>query len=116
MTRFKDFGSGNTGEAKEPLSFQIYDQTFNCIPEVQGKLMLDLSGDLASEDPGATARLIDKFFGQILTDESWERFSALLTDKTKIVSVETITEVISWLIEEYTGRPNQQPEGSLTGQ
>jgi hypothetical protein len=45
-----------------------------------------------------------------LPAESYARFDALLEDEKKIVSVETLGEIIGWLIEEYSDRPNPQPE------
>jgi hypothetical protein len=107
--RFKDFGSGSLEKA-EPLSFNLYNEEFICVPEVQGKLMLKLVSDSSSEDPAKSASVVTMFFEYVLEDESNERFQALLVDKKKIVSVETLAEITGWLVEEYTKRPNQQPE------
>jgi hypothetical protein len=60
--------------------------------------------------------MITQFFNHVLTDESYERFSALLEDKNRIVLVETLSEIVSWLMVEYTNRPEKQPEDSSTGQ
>lgn len=110
-SRFKDFGTGNaSSEEIEPLSFKLYDEEFLCVPEVQGKLLLDLVADSSSEDPVKSAGVVTKFFEYVLEDESNERFQALLVDKKRIVSVETLAEITGWLVEEYTKRPNQQPE------
>jgi hypothetical protein len=53
---------------------------------------------------------MEEFFEKVLVDESLERFNALTVDKDKVVSVTTLAEIVSWLISEYTDRPNQQPE------
>lgn len=107
--RFKDFGSGGETSA-EPLSFKLYDETFNCLPEVQGKYLLDLVSDTSSDDPIKSAGVVTKFFDYVLDDESSVRFNALIIDKKRIVSVETLAEITTWLVEEYAQRPNQQPE------
>lgn len=107
--RFKDFGSGLVEDA-EPISFKLYGEEFHCVPQVQGKLLLDLVSDSSSEDPAKSSAVVTKFFGYVLTEESLERFDKLTLDKDKIVSVETLAEITAWLVEEYTNRPNQQPE------
>jgi hypothetical protein len=109
MTRFKDFGSGSGDSAKEPLSFKLYDQEFFCKPSLQGKVLLDLVKKSGSEDGVAAAGVISEFFDKVLLSESIAPFNELL-ESEKIVTVETLSEIISWLIEEYTERPNQQPE------
>ena len=112
MTRFKDFGAGSDTVAAEPLSFKLYGETFECLPKVQGKLLLDLVSETSDDDPAKQVGIIGKFFDRVLTDESMVRFNLLLNDKEKIVSVETLAEITSWLMEEYTGRPEGQPEVS----
>lgn len=108
MTRFKDFGSGD-GLVVEPLSFKLYGEEFHCLPQVQGKLLLDLVSDSSDSDAVKSAAVIDKFFQYVLTDESHERFEKMLTAKDTIVSVETLAEITGWLVEEYTNRPEEQP-------
>ena len=60
--------------------------------------------------------LIDSFFAKALLPESLERFNALLTDPEKIVTVDTLGEIAGWLTEQYSGRPQQGPEQSASGQ
>jgi hypothetical protein len=112
MTRFKDFGAGSGEVEKQPLSFKLHDEEFSCIPAVQGKLMLNLVAEAGSEDPVKAAGIINTFFKQVLTDESFPRFEALLEDKVKIVTVETLANITAWLVEEYSGRPTKGPEVS----
>jgi len=108
--RFKDFGYGSETEQKEPVVFKLYDEEFTCIPALQGKVLMDLVSRSQSEDPAESIGVINTFFSHALTDESYERFDALLGDKERIVNMETLGEIIAWLVEEYSGRPNQQPE------
>jgi hypothetical protein len=110
MTRFKDFGSGSTDSNVEPLSFKIYDQEFRCVPQIQGKLLISLVSTSSSEDPIKAAQTITSFFDYVLLKDDKERFNELLESPDTIVSVETLSEIVAWLIEEYTNRPNQQPE------
>ena len=110
MTRFKDFGSGSSDSPKEPLSFKLFDEEFHCKPAIQGKVLMNLAASSSDEDPAAAAKTIDDFFHYVLVEESDVRFQQLIVDADRIVSMDTLSDIISWLIEEYTKRPNQQPE------
>jgi len=113
--RFKDFGA-SSGEEKPPLSFKLHGEEFECVPVLQGKVLLDLVARAGTNDASASGEIMNDFFTNALQDESLERFNALLKSKDKIVHIETISEIVSWLIGEYSDRPNQQPEDSSTGQ
>jgi hypothetical protein len=109
MSKFRDFGSQSL-EGREAISFKIHDEEFHCIKAVQGKALLDMVARSSSSDPADQARVIDDFFTNVLVEESLVRFNSLLTDKERIVTTETLADITSWLIEQYTDRPNQQPE------
>lgn len=110
MTRFKDFGTGADATNVEPLAFKLHGEEFFCRPQLQGKLLLNLVANTNSEDPVEAARTINKFFDSVLTADSKKPFNELLEDPDRLVSVDTLSEIVAWLIEEYTSRPNQQPE------
>lgn len=114
MSRFKDFGTGKYNpEEAEQLSFKLYDEEFICTPAVQGKFLINLiAGAGDEENSSRNLEIISEFFENVLEEESNERFQALLQDKKKIVTVETLGEIVAWLMSEYTNRPNQQPEDS----
>jgi hypothetical protein len=109
MSKFRDFGATNLDEL-EPISFKIHGEEFHCIKAMQGKVLLDMIAKSSSEDAAEQAGIVTSFFSQVLEDESLERFNALVTDKHRIVTTETLAEITSWLIEQYSDRPNQQPE------
>lgn len=109
--RFKDFGAG-TDQDKPPLSFRLFDEDFTCLRQVQGKVLIDLVKKAKADDPAAAASVVTDFFNAVLEDESLERFNALLEDKHRIVSMETLGKITEWLMEEYAGRPTTGPEVS----
>ena len=111
MARFKDFGSGDSVNA-EPIVFKLYGEEFTCIPSIQGKVLLEIVSDSASEDVVKSSAVTLRFFRSVLTHESMLRFDALLDSKETVVSLETLTDISAWLIEEYTSRPEAQPEAS----
>lgn len=109
--RFKDFGSGTTVETA-PLTFKLHGEEFVCRPAVQGKVLLNLIANSNEDDGAAMARVIERFFEVTLEPESYERFNALVEDPDRIVTVETLGEITGWLVEQYSGRPQQGPEDS----
>jgi hypothetical protein len=114
--RFKDFG-GDSGVVKEPLSFKLYEEKFDCYPAVQGKVLLEMVSKAGDDnDPAAAANVIDSFFGVALMPESLERFNNLLTDPKRIVTVETLSEIAAWLVSEYSERPTKESSDSSSGQ
>lgn len=110
MTRHKDFGSGPDLSKLEKITFTLHNEDFTAIPVIQGKVLMELIRDSQSEDAATAADLSGRFFARVLEDESLERFNALLEDKERIVQAETLGEIIGWLLEEYTKRPEEQPE------
>lgn len=110
MTRFKDFGSGSSNDVKEPLSFKLFEEEFHCAAEIQGKTLLNIISNSSLDDPIKSSQTVVTFFETVLLDESLGRFNALLESKDKIVTVETLSEIVAWLMEEYTDRPEAQPE------
>ena len=107
MSRFKDFGSPLEENAKESLSFKLYGEEFNCRPAIQGKVLLKFAAGSSSEDAADSTNAILGFFEVALLPESHKRFEKLIEDPDKIVSVETLGEIIGWILETYSNRPTQ---------
>ena len=108
MAKFRDFGNGGDGVPKEPISFKLWDQEFHCVPAIQGRLLLDIVSDSSSEDVSKSSQVMDKFFNAVLKPESKKEFDEILSDQEKITSLETLTEIVAWLMEEYSNRPNER--------
>lgn len=110
MSRFKDFGAGKNADELGPLSFKLHGEEFHCLPAIQGKFLLDLVSAASDDENTNSAKMINEFFSHVLTDESNERFAKLVADKERIVMVDTLSEIVSWLMGQYTNRPEEQPE------
>jgi hypothetical protein len=113
MARFKDFGAGDQDKPAEPLSFKLHGEDFACKPKMQGIVLLDLvSKSSAQDNPGEAAAIINKFFELVLIAESYERFDALVQSDDRIVDVEQLSDIVGWLVEQYSDRPTQPPAAS----
>ena len=114
--RFKDFGNGNDGAIVEPLSFKLHDTEFLCYPELQGKVLLDMASMVSDAGGAGSAAVLLKFFEKALTPKSKVDFDEMLLSTDKIVKIEMLGEITTWLIAEYSNRPQQGPELSAPGQ
>lgn len=115
MTRFKDFGSGDNA-VTEPLQFSLHGETFDCRPALQGQFLLELVGRSSGDDASSSANAVTSFFAEVLLPESYERFQELTMDPDRIVSVETLSEIVGWLVGEYTDRPTEPRVNSSNGE
>ncbi len=109
MARFKDFGSPAANKT-EPLRFRLYGEDFTAVANIQGKTLMGLVKNSNTEDPAASADMIFDFYNTVLIPESRERFNRLIESQENIVPVETLAEIVGWLVEEYSGRPEEQRE------
>jgi len=51
---------------------------------------------------------MDKFFAAVLKPESKVAFDTILSDPEKITTLDTLGEIVAWLMEEYSTRPKEQ--------
>lgn len=110
---FRDFGSPVSTD--EPVVFALYGEQFQCIPAMQGTEMIQVITEAVSEDAATNTRAILDFFGRVLRPEDRERFNALTTSEDRIVPMDTLTDIMSWLSEVYTGRPTEPQSSSPSG-
>jgi hypothetical protein len=114
--RHKSFEVKNVDDA-EPLTFDLGGEEFTCHPEVQGKLILDIIRSAADEkDPDQRGMMMAvgvlDFFKKVMDASEYERFEKLMEDPKRIVPMDTLSEIMSWLIEEYTDRPTPPSSAS----
>lgn len=91
-----------------PITFDLYDETFEAYENIQGIIILSFVASLADveDDNGAgAANAIIGFFEKTLKPESLERFHALTSDPERPVDSEELSEIVGWLMEQYTDRP-----------
>lgn len=107
--RHKSFASSNediTEEEKAPVTFDIADETFTAKPDIQGIVLMDF---LEESTSGGVSSIVafKSFLKEALEEEEYKRFNTYLRTAPKQIPVETITEIVQFLIEEYTSRPTK---------
>ena len=111
MAKYRDFGSPVTAENSELVTFTLYEENFTCRSQIPGKLMLDLAARTADDqDAAANAAVITDFFKYVLLPESATRFSDLCMDPERIVTIDQLMAIVSWLMESYAERPTPRSE------
>lgn len=113
--RFKDFGTGGD-QNLDPVSFKLHGEDFECVKNLQGSVILNIASKATSGNSADAADTVKDIFSKALTKESYERFTKLIEDPEKIVTVETLGAITAWLVEQYSGRPTSGPEQSQSGQ
>jgi hypothetical protein len=113
MTRHKDFGSEPV--ANEPVTFTLHGQAFTAAPAIQGAYLLHFVSQADSGDGGQASAALMSFYQRVLAPESWERFEKLINDPDTIVSIEQLTEIVGWMVSEYTKRPTPGSSSSSPG-
>lgn len=113
--RTKDFGSDLTVDDFDPISFTLCGQEFNCRRAIQGSELLQLIADSTANDGRNAAVTAYRFFETALLPEDYTRFMTLINDDTNIITVNKLSEITSWLIEEYTARPTEPQSSSSDG-
>lgn len=115
MARFKDFGNPEDSKA-ENLTFRLHGEEFSCYPAMPGKVLLEFIQKTSSENGGDSAAAVNMFFQKVLLPESYERFDKLAQDPDRIVSMSTLADIVSWVMEEYSDRPSEGSEHSQSGE
>lgn len=116
MARFKDFGKPFDAATAEKIVFKLYDEDFECYPEMQGKVLLEFVKKSAGEDTVGSAEALSSFFEKVLLPESFERFDMLAKDPDRIVTVSTLAQIVGWVMEQYSDRPSEGSENSSSGE
>jgi hypothetical protein len=115
MARHKDFGDSGVyrPEELEDISFDLLGQTFRCVSILPGSALVQI---IETTESGNGVGVINELFRDAIVEEDQERFFALLDGKEFVVSIETLLEILQWLVEQYAQRPTKRPSSSEDGQ
>lgn len=101
--RFKDFGRPVKQDELEPLSFSLYGQTFECYKQIHGVTLLRFVKEANSDDGSRATDAMLEIFKRVMPSEEYGRFEELCNDPDTVVPVDTLGEIIGFLIEAYSG-------------
>lgn len=96
-----------TEPADEPMEFSVDGQALVCYQPSDGQLaMLMASVGRHISKTQQVAGIIN-FFVEVMDEPSHIYLTERLLDRTDPFGLEEVTEIMSWMIEEWTGRPTQ---------
>ena len=110
----KEFKAAKAEIQQEPIQVDLGDgDIFPVNLPLPGMAILDVAS--AAEDQGLqTVTAMTTFLKDAMGEETYKEFHKKCMEKR--LSIETIAEIMSWIIEEATGRPTQQPSDLLQPQ
>ena len=94
--------------------FKVQDQTFtwrDVRPEVLSSFETNVNGD----DPNAVWDLMDRQILLFLPEGEQERWKELRAREDSPVTIGQMNGILTWLMEEQTGRPTEPPSPSAPG-
>lgn len=106
--RFKDFGSAVRMSELAPLTFDLCGTTFHCRPALQSKKLLEFVKDADSDSGMSAGEAIHKFMETVILPDDVQAWKDLLESEEFIIDVALLGNVVTWLVEQYSGRPTPQ--------
>lgn len=114
MTKRHKVFSTHKPATKSDLTFTLGKETYTCYDEIQGACILDFIAAADESASKAGARILP-FFDDVLSPAELERFNKQIKSPDEIIEMETLSEIVAWLIGEYTSRPTKASEKSDAG-
>lgn len=111
---FKNFDSDGSKKAERP-NFEVAGQHFTCRAKLSFRKWRTLFSDLDEETNTVDGLVrINDFFQAVLLPGDRERFAELLEsedddDDEQVLELQTLNDIIKWLMEHYSGNESEQP-------
>ncbi len=86
----------------EKVTFELNDRTYKCKDEVQGALILDFVSAADSGGAAAASKILPFIRASLDGQEELDAFNELLESDDVFVEMETLGEIVGFLIEEYS--------------
>lgn len=105
--KIKSFTTATEAAPAEPIVFQFTEdgEEFEAYAEVSGAVTLELVASAGSDDPSETAAGILAYLKGSMDASTYRRFNKFVKDPANNIKIETLSEVVAYLVEERTSRP-----------
>ena len=105
--QFKAFKTRKAKPQEESeVGFDLGEETYVCKPDIQGAVILEFIAAADAGNAGAAAKIIP-FFSEVLPEAELEKFHNQIKSPDEIIEMETLSDIVGYLIEEYTDRPTR---------
>lgn len=89
---------------------------FPCQSRIPGIVLVEFISQMDEDKPQMAGSAVINFLQASIMPTSWDAFMAHVRDPQAGVGLEELTEICSWLAEQYTGEnPTQSSSGSSAG-
>jgi hypothetical protein len=114
MSPSREFGAALRESRGEPITFKFAGTgPWRCVRALPWSFFEDMLALQRAGDDEGIALKIGPFFRTVVVPEQREAFERDVLDQLMTPGAqEVIVEVVSWLIEQYTGRPTERPSAS----
>jgi hypothetical protein len=100
--------ANETAVEVEPITFElIKGETFEAFGEVAGAVTLEFIAATSGDDSAKTAQGILDYLEASMDEANFKRFNAIIRSPKHKIKIETLSEIVSYLIEERTSRPTE---------
>lgn len=108
MSARKSFSPKKKAAAK-PVEFDLLDETFTAVPKIPGITLLEFiaSGEGDGEGNGAVAKGILDYLKSSMKKDEYKRFHAFVSDPDNEIEIDTLSEIVGYLIEQQSSRPTE---------
>lgn len=107
VRKIKSFTPAKKKEALEPIGFELLGENFEAYPKIAGVTLLEFIASGDSESGGSTAQGILDYLKASMKKEEYKRFHAFVADPENEIEIDTLSEIVSFLIEEQASRPTE---------
>lgn len=114
VKKSKQFGS-YTPMGISPMEMTINDQTFKVRGAMSGIQLLNMIKAMDGDNDVDSAATMIGFIERAILVEDRERAMDYLENSEPPVPLTMLTDIITWLIEEYTGKPTEPSAPSADG-
>lgn len=118
FTRPSDSGIKDFTPKRKLLKFKIDDDVFEAVPALPALLAMEFVDNaqaFESADSHLRIEIVQAMFDLVLEEKSATRFFERLSSKTNAIDVQTMFQVVDWLMGEYGQVPTESPSGSSNG-
>jgi len=111
----RQFGTRKAKKQEESeVGFTLGETDYTCKPEIQGAVILNFISAADSGTAGAAGQIMP-FFEECLPAGELEKFRTQIKSEDEIIELETLSDIVAYLIEEYTTRPTMASSSSDAG-
>ena len=118
INRHRSFGSHNKKQTREPVTFDLlgvdengeeFTETFTARPSIPGMAVLSFAAEGTNTEGNQSVAAVYNFYSVAMEEEEYKRFKAFAGDPKYDIELDTLVEIIGFLVEEYASRPTKAP-------